>query len=201
MQGMPRKFPQAALRSLAGLAALLGVLVLLRASGAPVVDALRYERGAIAAGEVWRLLTCHFVHYDNAHLALNAAGLATVWLLYGIEARLSAVLAVAGAAALAVGAGLYFLRPEIVWYLGLSGVLHGAWAAGACVRLATRPRESALALGVLVLHLVLEPRLGSLSGWLGTGLPVIHEAHVYGAVGGAIAGVLVLAAGRGGARL
>ena len=36
---------------------------------------LRYERGAIFGGEVYRLITFHFVHLSPAHYLVNATGL------------------------------------------------------------------------------------------------------------------------------
>ena len=42
---------------------------------------LRYERGAVLDGELWRLLTAHLIHLGLAHWALNAAGLVLCALL------------------------------------------------------------------------------------------------------------------------
>jgi len=39
---------------------------------------LRYERAAIAGGEVWRLVSCHFVHLGWAHCLLNVGGVAAL---------------------------------------------------------------------------------------------------------------------------
>jgi membrane associated rhomboid family serine protease len=78
------------------------------------------------------------------------------------------------------------------WYLGLSGVLHGALAAGAIAW--WRHETKALA---LTLTLILVAKLGW-EQWHGA-LPlsgdmlVVVDAHLYGAIGGAIAaGVLWL---------
>ena len=46
-------------------------------------ERLRFDRGGIAAGEVWRLLTGHLVHLGASHTYLNIAGLALVWFLVG----------------------------------------------------------------------------------------------------------------------
>ena len=43
---------------------------------------LRYDRGAIAAGGWWRLLTAHLVHLDAHHLILNELGLVLMWSLF-----------------------------------------------------------------------------------------------------------------------
>ncbi|MBS0395889.1 MAG: hypothetical protein JSR54_14810, partial [Proteobacteria bacterium] len=46
---------------LAGLAAAMAVVALPALGGEAARAALRYERTAVAAGEWWRLLTCHLV--------------------------------------------------------------------------------------------------------------------------------------------
>ena len=46
-------------------------------------ELLRFDRGGIAAGELWRLLTGHFVHLGVSHTLLNLAGLLLVWVLVG----------------------------------------------------------------------------------------------------------------------
>jgi rhomboid family GlyGly-CTERM serine protease len=181
------------------LAALALVVVLLASAtlaGPPVVAALRYERAAVAAGEWWRLLGCHLVHFDARHLALNLAGLGLLWWLYVADARPWQWLFVALAAALAVGAGLYLLAPAVRWYLGLSGVLHGLWAA-AVVFARRRWRLEALVSGALLAaKLAAEQIFGPLSGALESALPVITVAHFYGAVGGAVAALAADALGR-----
>lgn len=166
------------------LGALLLAVALLVALGAAPVEALRYERAAIAAGAWWRLLTCHLAHHDARHLALNLAGLALLWGLYAGAARPRDWGIVALAAALTIGLGLYFLAPEVRWYLGLSGVLHGGWAA-APVFLWRRARAEALASGALLaLKLALEAWSGPLTTALDPSLPVIVAAHRLGALGG-----------------
>jgi rhomboid family GlyGly-CTERM serine protease len=156
----------------------------LEAAGDPARVALRYERGSVAAGEWWRLLGCHLVHYDGAHLALNLAGLALLWLLYSGDLAPRAAAAVALGAALAVGVGLYVFAPAVGWYLGLSGLLHGVWAA-AGVAVARRSRlEAAGTLAVLAARLAYEHAGGSLAQHVGVLMPVVPVAHVFGAVGG-----------------
>jgi len=60
---------------------LLLILLLLGAVlglGDSVSALLRYDRGAIAAGGWWRLLTAHIVHLDLHHLILNELGLVLI---------------------------------------------------------------------------------------------------------------------------
>ena len=55
--------------------------LLLAAGGDAVRDALRFERTAIADGELWRLLTSNWVHLGWWHLFLNEMGLLVLVLL------------------------------------------------------------------------------------------------------------------------
>lgn len=174
-------------RRASGLAIVIAVLLVIYALGPDVGAALRYERAAIAAGEWWRLLGCHLVHYDGMHLAMNVGGLALLWWLYAADARGRDWLVVALAAGLGVSLGLWFLEPALGWYLGLSGVLHGIWA-GAGVACWKRWRlESVVTLAVLAAKLAFESVHGPLSGSFGATLPVITAAHRYGAFAGLLA--------------
>jgi rhomboid family GlyGly-CTERM serine protease len=202
MQEFTAKFRRvAAFPHPAACALLVGTLAAIAAAGPRATLALRYERAAVAGGEWWRLLTGNLVHYDLAHLGMNLTGLVLLWILYAGEAPLRATFVMLAAAALAVGAGLYLEAPDVTWYLGLSGVLHGAWAGGAVARMRAAPAEGAIALALLGARLTLETRTGSLAGMLGLGMPVLHEAHAYGALGGGVAALALAAAGRWGARL
>jgi rhomboid family GlyGly-CTERM serine protease len=154
---------------------------------------LRYERGLVAAGEWWRLASCHLVHYDAQHLAMNVAALALLWALFVTDLRARDWALVVLAAALAIDAGLYFREREVTWYLGLSGVLHGVWAAGGLAALRRSRLEGLATLALLAAKLLAELRFGALSSGLGAGLPVLTAAHRYGALGG---GLAALALGR-----
>ena len=118
-------------------AALLGCLALLWAllAGGPAVTlALRYERVAIAHGEWWRLASAHWVHLDARHLLLDSAGLVLLWCLYARELRPAQWLLVLAVATVARRRRPVVGRSRASWYLGISGLLHGAWAAGAMVQ-------------------------------------------------------------------
>lgn len=180
----------------AGVAALIGLALVIQV--AELAPLLRYSRPAIAAGEVWRLLTGHLVHLGAAHLALNAAGTVLIAALVGHHLGLRAWAATTIVCALAVAAGLWWLAPQIDWYVGLSGVLHGLLVAGAIAALASR-RERVFALIVLAViatKLAWEQALGPTPGTAAlSGGPVVTEAHLFGALGGLLAGASALFAG------
>lgn len=81
---------------------------------------LEYDRLAIASGELWRLITGHFVHWDAEHLLFSGGSFALLaWALARREARLAA-----WTVALSIGAvssALWLAAPQIVAYRGLSG--------------------------------------------------------------------------------
>jgi len=165
-------------------------LAMLWAGGAPVFGGLRYERSTIAAGELWRLVSGNLVHASGQHLLVNLAGLALVSLLFPGDYSRREWSLIALASALAVAAGLWWGSPEVEWYVGLSGVLHGVLAAGAIAWWRSHLRWMAIVLtAILVVKLAGEQLLGGI-GWSGD-LNVIVDAHLYGAVGGTLAGAIV----------
>jgi rhomboid family GlyGly-CTERM serine protease len=174
--------------------ALLLLAAILQISG--LAPMLRYSRDAIAAGELWRLITAHLVHLGAAHFALNAMGTVLAAALVGAQLRPLAWGWVWLACALSVSGGLWWLQPEIGWYVGMSGVLHGLIVAGAVTGLGDY-RERLFAAAVLVAiaaKLGWEQWSGAMPGTAAlAGGSVITEAHLYGAVGGLLAGSVILA--------
>lgn len=156
--------------------------------------ALRYERAAVAAGEPWRLVTAHFVHLDVRHALLNVAGLALLWALFARAWRPWQWLVATLASMLAIALGFWFLEPGLQWYVGASGVLHGLFACGCVAMLRDGDRAGIVAALVLAAKLAWEHWQGPLP--LETG-PVVTAAHLYGAIGGTLAGIAFLAAGSG----
>jgi rhomboid family GlyGly-CTERM serine protease len=152
---------------------------------------LQYDRHAVAAGEYWRLLTAQLVHLGPSHLAMNLIGLALLWALFGRERDLRQWLAVLLGATATVDAGLWWLAREVDWYVGLSGVLHGVWAAAGVALWSHARRDGVLTLAVLAAKLTLERAIGPLGSVLTTEpLPVVTLAHVFGATGGLIVALL-----------
>lgn len=175
-------------------AALLLLAAVLQASG--MAPMLRWSRDAIAAGEVWRLITGHLLHLGPAHFALNAVGTVLAAALVGPQLRPLAWVWVWLACAVSVSGGLWWLQPELGWYVGLSGVLHGLIVAGAVAGLGDyRERIFAgVVLAAIAAKLGWEQWSGAMPGTTAlAGGSVVTEAHLYGAAGGLIAGIAVLA--------
>ena len=152
---------------------------------------LAFERDAIRGGEAWRLVTGHLVHLGWPHFALNAAGLVLVWTLVGSAYKPAGWLLIFLVSIAAIDLGLWTLDPQLQWYVGLSGALHGVLAAG-LVLSCREPRIETTILALLLLcKLAWEQFSGPLPGSEGSsGGPVIVNAHLYGAIGGMLAGLL-----------
>ncbi len=171
------------------LSAVAIVLMLLADSGA---ETLRYQREAILDGGVWRLLSGHLIHLGWMHLWLNLAGLWLVWFLTGDSLTVSGWWSLLLWCALFIALGLLLLNPELQWYVGLSGILHGLLLAGLLVRLSFGQRDALVVLVVLVGKLVWEQFFGPMPGSeASVGGTVVVDAHLYGAIAGA-AGVALL---------
>ncbi len=166
------------------------VLVLVALTGDAGRELLRYERLAVLHGEFWRLVTGHFVHGSGQHLLLNAVGLGLIAALFPREYSLRGWLLILASSIATIDLGFVFLEPQLEWYVGLSGVLHGALAAGAIGWWKHESRPLALALtAVLLGKLAWEQWHGALP--LSGDMPVVVDAHLYGAIGGALAGALL----------
>ena len=166
--------------------------------------ALDYRRAAIAAGEAWRLVTAHVMHLSPTHAALDIAGLLLVAWIFDAELGSRSRVAVVIVGMATIDAALWGLHPEVDRYVGLSGVLHAWFAAGAMRWLLASRAESlrlqgrdlaatkrawgaALLIGLIV-KLVLETRHQAF--WLdGTSLAVVTAAHRWGAVAGGVYGI------------
>ena len=172
--------------------ALLGVcatLALFELAGEPGRAALSYDRTAIASGEWWRLLSAHFVHLDATHAALNGLGVVLMWALFARDYSPGRWAAIYSCAMLAVSAGLWLFNPEVQWYVGASGALHGVMTAGTLAHLKRRDLDGWILAIFIVAKLGYEQFAGSMP-FAGEARTIV-DAHLYGAIGG-LAPALVL---------
>jgi rhomboid family GlyGly-CTERM serine protease len=174
----------------------VAALVLLSLGGESWREALRYERAAVLRGEYWRLVTGHLVHGTTQHLLLNVLGLGVMAALFPREFSLRGWLFIAAASVAVIDLGFVLWEPQLEWYVGLSGVLHGVLAAGAIAWWRHESKGFALALtAILAAKLAWEQWRGALP--LSGDMPVIVDAHLYGAIGGALAAGALWALRRG----
>ena len=82
--------------------------------------ALQFDRTALAAGQWWRMLTCHLSHWGWSHLAGDISAFVLLWWL--AKDRPGAVLRTIPLAAVAVSLAVYWFDAETVVYRGMSGI-------------------------------------------------------------------------------
>jgi rhomboid family GlyGly-CTERM serine protease len=169
----------------------LATVVLLSLGGDSARLLFRYDRLAVLdAHEYWRLLTGHLVHGSATHMALNLAGLGLLAVLFPRHYSLTGWLGISGLSVATIGLGFVCYEPQLEWYVGLSGVLHGGLAAGAIAWWRYESKGLALALTtILVVKLAWEQTQGALP--LSGDMSIIVDAHLYGAIGGALAAALI----------
>jgi rhomboid family GlyGly-CTERM serine protease len=179
-------------RSWLALAALLGLGALLAFAAG---DAKRLDwQPALAWQQPWRWWSAAVVHWSRLHLLANLGGLALVAAL-GVLARVDAATTLAWLLAWPLTQLGLALRPDLVSYGGLSGVLHAGVVIVAWRLLrGGEPRAAAVGAALIAgvaLKLWLEapwgPALQLRSDW---DVPIAPFAHLSGAVSGAFAALL-----------
>lgn len=185
---MNRQSRQPALILAAGIAVLCLVLQL-----GGLEPVLRYDRQLISQGDAWLLLTGNFVHLGVRHLALNLVGFALIVALVWVNFSTLQWFLLFIASSLGVGIGLFWLNPELDWYVGLSGTLHGLLIAGALADLRRYRWQASLLLLVICLKLGLEQLAGPIPGSeAAAGGAVVVDSHLYGAIAGGLVGAALL---------
>ena len=157
--------------------------------GEPARRVLSFDRGAIGAGQWWRLLSAHFVHVDLEHAVLNSLGLVLMWALFARDYSPWRWAAIYCGSAIAVSIGLWYANPELQWYVGASGALHGVMAAGTIAHLRRRDLDGWILAIFIVGKLAYEQLAGALP-FAGTTNTIV-DAHLYGALGGVVLALLM----------
>lgn len=171
--------------------ALIALVLLLGLGGETVRSALRYDSVAIGNGQWWRLLSANFVHLGWWHLFLNELGLLVLVLL--CPERLSWAVWARRALLLGLGMclGLYFFVPEIRWYVGMSGLLHGLFVLGLGRQVMQKDLIAAGCLAYLIGKIGWEMFAGvPVSDEVAIGGTVLVESHLYGALSALVYGLV-----------
>jgi len=173
-------------------ALLIVVTTVINLFGEPGRELLRYDRVWIGQGETWRLLSGHFAHLGWSHLMLNIAGLVLIWVLVGRRFHTGQWLIVMVITLITMSLGFWILNPELYWYVGMSGMLHGVLAAGVIVVLPKMNTETLLLAVLLVGKIAWEQIAGPMPGSVTTsGGAVVVDAHLYGAIGGVLGALFI----------
>jgi rhomboid family GlyGly-CTERM serine protease len=143
---------------------------------------------ADAAGEVWRCLSCHFVHLGVRHLAVNLAAFLVLAAVAAVWERQAGFGAALLAGMLSVCAGLGLTDLGVQWYVGLSGALHGLFAWLVLGRALRNDTTGKIAAGLYfagILKVLLDMGIPVGSPGL-AGVAVAPPGHLLGYLGGSL---------------
>ena len=158
-------------------------------------DALEFRR-ALAAQQPWRLLTGHFVHLGFLHAVLNCVALLLLGRLFADRLRPPEFLGILAAAPVVISLLFLLALPELLWYRGLSGVLHAIYFAGCVVWIASTSGRArwlpiAALLGGTAKVLLEQPWDSSFPVHEVLRIAVVPQAHLIGAIVGTSAGLVL----------
>ncbi|MCE0558311.1 MULTISPECIES: rhombosortase [unclassified Motilimonas] len=133
--------------------------------------------------QAWRFLTASFCHTNSYHFAINSAGLIVIWQLFKPHLpwlRLSTLIIIISSL---VGLSLWLFNPDVIWYVGLSGTLHGLFSYGVCKDIAQKVSLAWPLLFGLIGKLAFE-QFGSEPTMMANLIEanVMVDAHLYGAI-------------------
>lgn len=146
---------------------------------------LRYQALAILDKQYWRWLTAHWVHLTWGHLWMN--WLALLILMVSFFENLDAKGWLWLCLGLSLLTSIVFIgfAPELHWYVGLSGILHGLFVFLVLQDHKLTALLKALFIAGLGIKLVWEQIYGAIPGSAKlAGGNVVVDAHLYGAISG-----------------
>lgn len=169
------------------------VLMLTTIFGSYINPILRYDRDEILVGEIWRLITGHFVHLGTYHAFMNLFGFILIRIIFPKVISNQYLLVAIVFMAVSISFALLISSPQLDWYLGFSGVLHGLFAY--CIVLSLNAKLSIdwVILLVFIFKIVNEQLPGYDANYLADYIhaPVAVDAHLYGFLAGIICSVLI----------
>lgn len=159
----------------------------------PLQALLQFDRERIAAGELWRLVTCHAVHYSPAHAARDIVGFAILGSLLEHECRPLTRLTLA-TASVAVPLALWIAEPTLGLYRGLSALdfaLLGALCANGFIGRRRARLVAILAVAAALIWIGAQWIAPSSVGTSDiTSYTPVASAHLVGLLAGLLVGVL-----------
>ena len=157
-------------------------------------DWLQFSRADIALGEWWRFISANFVHLNWRHFGMNAAAVGAIYFLYSNILNSSGWLVSFLLNSLAVTVGLWLFSPQIQWYVGMSGVLHGILVMLVLLDYALNKSKLNILIFLLLLgKLIWEALLGPVPGSATiAGGAIVVQAHLYGFFGGLLMALYII---------
>ena len=181
--------------------ATLAAIAILAHAHSPLGDWLAYDRSAVAAGEVWRVLSGHLAHWNGDHLFWDVVMFLTLGVAIECRDRTGLAISVL-VAGLAISATLWQWHPGIEQYRGLSGIDSTLFAHAAVVWYVDARRSGRTVPATLILLSVLGfaakivYELITGSTWFvdasGAGFTPLASVHLVGGLMGALCASLLI---------
>lgn len=144
-------------------------------------EILRYEQNWLETGQVWRVLTAHWVHVGWMHWFLNCLGLGIMVMLTRPGWSMWRWATTTLTMALGISLLMTLFNTEVGNFAGFSGILYGLFLLGA-IRLFTQDRLVAVLVGAAIIGKIGMEQFEFYdfnSGDL-IGARVIVDSHLYG---------------------
>ena len=144
-------------------------------------ETFRYERDWIDTGQIWRVLSAHWVHVGWMHWLLNSLGLLIMVTLTTPGWSLPRWIFSTVSMALGISILMTLFNPEVRDFAGHSGVLYGLYLLGAISLYAQDRLVALLVAAAIVIKILMEQfqfydfNTGGLIG-----ARVVVDSHLYG---------------------
>jgi rhomboid family GlyGly-CTERM serine protease len=159
-------------------AVIIPLMILLQAIGP---EYFRYQSDWTLTGQIWRMVTAHWVHVGWLHLLLNGLGLVVCVSLTSPGWSIGRWLMISITMATGISIMLTLNNPEVIDYAGYSGVLYGLYVLAA-ISLFPRDRLVAVLVITAIAGKVIMEQFNFYDFNSGDiiGARVIVDAHLYG---------------------
>lgn len=146
-----------------------------------------YYHIGLADFELWRLITGSFCHTNFNHLMMNLIGLIVTLLLFIDTFNKIKIWPLFIFSSLFISLCLFIFEPSLIWYVGLSGVLHGLFSYGIMSDLKNRDVWGYLLGGGFIIKITYEQFFGPSESTIALiEANVAINAHLFGATSGVV---------------
>ena len=119
------------------------------------ISIFEFNREQILHGEIWRIITGHFVHLNFEHFFFNAASLIVVSIIFRSKINITSLLLLSVFFSILISFLVLLLYPNIDWFNGFSGVLHAIFSC-LCIQSLTEDRMFKIMMAILLSKVTME---------------------------------------------
>ncbi|MDQ6954017.1 MAG: rhombosortase [Mariprofundaceae bacterium] len=161
----------------------ISLLCLVATVSPDVFSLFVFDRSAIEHGELWRIFSCHFAHFSPLHLIYNLLVFSIAAAIIEINSHRKLIWLYIWLS-IVISCSLFIIKPDMVYYAGLSGVSCGILYYCALMGLQSDERWQNISLIIIVIipaKLLFEVISdGSALPYLGASFVPMHSSHIIG---------------------